>query len=632
MNRLLFFVSAAVLVFSTAVFAEEDRHYLRETARLIAENWCDNYIDSIVFTDCAVIDGTIMLPLRPLVERTDGDISFNAGSIVVTGEQTIELQINSNEAVVGGNREYIGTTPVIINGRTMLCAFTAAEYLNFEADWNPETEQLTLTRNFQTRRLIVEAASHVDFPAAEYTVHWNDGTTVLQFATIHETREAYEILSRDENIERVEPDLVFFSASFGGNTAPLSWGVNSTGLNRYARYITDLGRTEQEIIVAVLDSGLDTAHPFLNGRILSGGWCYITDSDDLHDRTGHGTHVAGTIVDGTPNLNNVRVLPIRVLGNDNRGTSLSIRSGIQHAIDHNADIINMSLGGEAPPTTFQAIIATAVNTHGITVIAAAGNDNWDAERTSPGNTANVLTVAAVDMNNVRGWFSNFGSPVDIAASGVSIYGLAPNGGFTFQNGTSMAAPHVSAAAAMYILKNPSYTPAQIKASFRTYVNVPAGWNAVRYSGTGILNMDLAPRTMYTVSFELNGGTHTGGGELEQTIAHGRAAIAPEVSRTGFFLDGWDIAFNNVTGHIAVNAQWLRMGAIISDGEGYVTSADITYLARHLAGHSGFEIINNRTANLRGEDRPPNLNDVTMLARWLIGYDIDYLLEHFEAGD
>jgi subtilisin family serine protease len=615
---------------------------LDETARLIAENWCDNYIDSIVFTDCAVIDGTIMLPLRLLVERTDGDISFDAGSIVVTGEQTIELQINSNEAFVGGNREYIGTAPVIINGRTMVCAFTAAEYLNFEADWNPETEQLTLTRNFQTRRLIVKTFSHMDFPSAERVIDWFDDMTILQFGTVLETREAYENLSRNSNVEWAEPDLVYFPPVFEGrNILYRSWGVSAAGLDRYAQYLIAQGRTEQQVVIAVLDSGLDITHPFFNNRIAAGGRNFILtdrpDANDVRDGYGHGTFVSGIIADSTQGLNNIKILPVRVLGNNGGGTTASIGNGILHARDNNADIINMSVGTTTQTTPFQNTIARVVNEFGITVIAAAGNSAQNAANVTPANTANVFTVAASGSDNrPASWFSNFGSLVDISAPGVEINSTLIGGGFGSDNGTSASAPFVSAAAAMYILKNPSYTPLQIKTSLRTYVTVPQDWNTVpsdsntqRYYGTGILNMDLAPRTMYTVSFELNGGTHTGGGGLEQTIPHGGTAIAPEVTRSGYFQGGWDIAYDNVTDNITVTMRWLRTGAITTDGEGHVTTMDITFLARHLAGHTGFEITDNRTANLWGEDRPPNLNDVTMMLRWLLGYDLEYLLEEAE---
>jgi predicted phosphodiesterase len=132
---------------------------------------------------------------------------------------------------------------------------------------------------------------------------------------------------------------------------------------------------------------------------------------------------------------------------------------------------------------------------------------------------------------------------------------------------------------------------------------------------------------YKVIFDENGGEHNGGGALEQKVPQGGTATAPEVSRNGgWIFNGWDGGtLTDITSGITLTADWLRIGAITTDGRGHVTSEDLTWLARHIAGHSGFDISNQRIANLRGDDRPPELNDVTMLARWLLGYDWEYLI-------
>jgi hypothetical protein len=74
------------------------------------------------------------------------------------------------------------------------------------------------------------------------------------------------------------------------------------------------------------------------------------------------------------------------------------------------------------------------------------------------------------------------------------------------------------------------------------------------------------------------------------------------------------------------AQWLRIGAISTGGNGNVTSADVVWLARNIAGHTGFAIPNPRVANLRGANRPPHDSDISLLARWLVGFDLNYLIE------
>jgi hypothetical protein len=128
----------------------------------------------------------------------------------------------------------------------------------------------------------------------------------------------------------------------------------------------------------------------------------------------------------------------------------------------------------------------------------------------------------------------------------------------------------------------------------------------------------------TVIFDLDGGTRIGNMPLLQTVLQNGAAIAPEASRSGFVFGGWDFAFDNVTADITVTAQWLRIGAILTGGHGHITSADLTWLARHIANHEGFTLADRRVANLRGYDRNPTVADVTLLARWLVGYDFEEL--------
>jgi hypothetical protein len=121
---------------------------------------------------------------------------------------------------------------------------------------------------------------------------------------------------------------------------------------------------------------------------------------------------------------------------------------------------------------------------------------------------------------------------------------------------------------------------------------------------------VPPEEAFTVTFVLNGGTHNCDVPLVQTVTLNDAAVTPDVTR-----DGW----------VHNAAQWLRIGAIITGGTGHITSADVTFLARHIAGHTGFVLQDTRVANLRGETRPADINDVTMLARWLVGYNFEDLL-------
>ncbi|MCL2048772.1 MAG: glycoside hydrolase family 9 protein [Defluviitaleaceae bacterium] len=136
----------------------------------------------------------------------------------------------------------------------------------------------------------------------------------------------------------------------------------------------------------------------------------------------------------------------------------------------------------------------------------------------------------------------------------------------------------------------------------------------------ITAMNFVPLT-YTVTFNLNGGTHTGGGAVTQTINHGSAATAPILTRSGYVLGGWSTPLTNVTANTTITANWLRLGALSSGGTGSVSSADVVWLARAVAGHAGFTMPLPTdplfgVADING-DGAVNAADVTAFMRWLV---------------
>lgn len=599
-------------------------HFFRATSRLIYENWNNDFVDTIVFTvnnPTMIVDGNqmaidpysdtrpiivddmVMLPIDVIVDLAGGDIVFDVieQTITVDAEQTIELEIGSTEAIVNGNSIYIESAPVVINGRPMVYVYEFAEYLGFEAKWNPLARELILTRDFQTMRLIVRTASHMDFSdlGASYVVRGLYDIAVLQFDTVYETQKAYALLSANSNVVWVEPDLIIspFAHSdvsigyyypFGvteisiANT-PRSWGVDRIGATRYAQYLVSAGRTTQPIVVAVIDTGVFAGHPFFQGRLVSIGRCFITNTDNAYDANGHGTHVAGTVVDSTPGLNNIRILPVKVIGSDGRGTSLAFGNGIRWSASQ-ANVLNMSLGGQGQDNWITESVLYAINTHGATMVAAAGNANADAANVTPANIPQVIAIAAVDSENRPASFSNWGSPpIDIAAPGVNIDSTSLAGGFILDSGTSMSAPHVSAAVAMYILDNPALSPAQIQAAFRSYVTVPSGWNTAY--GTGILNLDLAPRSvqLFTGWAVVEGGNRA---FYQNGVRVGQGQAGPDGL---FFAQGLvtpfgtaDFLFNNqghlLTGLWSYGNQWH-----------YFDSAHGTRLLSGVSGWWGWEL-------------------------------------------
>ncbi|MCL2047114.1 MAG: glycoside hydrolase family 11 protein [Defluviitaleaceae bacterium] len=135
-----------------------------------------------------------------------------------------------------------------------------------------------------------------------------------------------------------------------------------------------------------------------------------------------------------------------------------------------------------------------------------------------------------------------------------------------------------------------------------------------------LDISFTEPTTYEVTFNLNGGTHTGGGNLTQTISQNAAATAPIAERSGYVLS-WDTSFTNITSNTTVTAQWLRLGAVSTNGLGAVSSADVVWLARAIAGHAGFTLPVPSSpmfavADLNG-DGVVNAADVSAFMRWLV---------------
>ncbi len=343
---------------------------------------------------------------------------------------------------------------------------------------------------------------------------------LLQYNTEEETKKAYEDLKRDSKMQSVdlnkkvtieeETKKIFEWTVTSGETIT-SWGGIAMGLDKTLEKINNKTTDKPEIIVAVIDSGLDTEHDAfgdaeLKARVLTG--FDATGKGDITDNDGHGTNVAGIILESTPD--NVKVLPIKALekGEDGKtvGSMAQILSAINYAVTNGADIINMSLGSDGSNIAQQNAINKAYE-KGITCIAASGNgDEKTGEALDldvkgndcyPAECNNVIAVGAVKTNLITlgtldegmsqflvesyqnyiktttddlsiASFSNYGSKLDFVAPGVTILGLTANSGLGIYDGTSQAAPHISAVAATIKSYNKDYTSDQIEEIMQYY--------------------------------------------------------------------------------------------------------------------------------------------------------------------
>ena len=225
------------------------------------------------------------------------------------------------------------------------------------------------------------------------------------------------------------------------------------------------------VVVAVLDTGAELDHPDLAPHLVVGydfvdddtvpadeGNGLDDDGDSLVDEaTGHGTHVAGIVLLVAPES---QVMPLRVLNSDGVGNAFQVAQAMIYATDHGAQVLNLSLGTSLPAD----VLLEGVNyarSAGVMVVAAAGNLN-STEPQYPAANEGVIAVAALDEERLKTSFSNYGSWVDLAAPGESIYSTLPVDGYGWWSGTSMATPFVSGQIVLLRSLAPWLTLAQIE--------------------------------------------------------------------------------------------------------------------------------------------------------------------------
>ncbi|MCJ7671265.1 MAG: S8 family serine peptidase [Acidimicrobiia bacterium] len=267
------------------------------------------------------------------------------------------------------------------------------------------------------------------------------------------------------------------------------------------------------VTVAVLDTGAQADHEDLLGQVLQGADLVTGTTTSPQgptnygrvDLNGHGTHVSGIVaavdntVGGLVGAPGARILPVRVLNSCGSGDMSNVAKGIEWAVDNGAEVVSMSLGGPclSPPNAALDLAIDYAETNNVVVVAAAGNDA-NATPVCPGNAgstpgATVLSVGATTSAPfARAPFSSFGPSVDLGAPGVQILSTYPaslsGGPYKRETGTSMAAPFVSAAAALVLRHCPGAPPARVRQIITTAAGPPIAGSGF---GSGQLNADAA---------------------------------------------------------------------------------------------------------------------------------------------
>ena len=272
-----------------------------------------------------------------------------------------------------------------------------------------------------------------------------------------------EDISNNPNVVSVEPDRI---VSLDATQTNPTWGldrIDQRSLPLNSSYTYD--NTGSGVTTYILDTGVYSAHSEFTGRV-SNGFTAVADGKGTEDCHGHGTHVAGTVAGTVYGVaKQATIVPVRVLSCTGSGSWSGVIAGIDWTITHHQPgvpaVANMSLGGGFSSAINAAIVRAVAD--GITYVVAAGNENSDACTRSPASAADAITVAASTSIDSRASFSNWGTCVDIFAPGQSITSAYIGGTSrtASMSGTSMAAPHVAGAAALYLSSSPTASPAVV---------------------------------------------------------------------------------------------------------------------------------------------------------------------------
>ena len=269
---------------------------------------------------------------------------------------------------------------------------------------------------------------------------------------------------------------------------PVQWALHNTGqvVNGTAGSVDsdtdaveawDITRGHPDVIVAVIDTGMDLDHPDLLSNLLARGaedWDFSDVADPSPDDTdGHGTHVSGTaaaVDNGTGGIGmapRCRLMPLRInltAGmNQNRADAINYVAAQATANPSRRYVINCSWKMSGDHAGVHNAIINAVNNN-VVVVFAAGNNNQDIEVPPfyPAIYPEVIAVAATNQQDVRASFSNYGAKVDVSAPGVNIYSSYPDNGYAYLDGTSMASPHVAGLAALVWSRNRSLSNHKVR--------------------------------------------------------------------------------------------------------------------------------------------------------------------------
>ncbi|MEX2245460.1 MAG: Ig-like domain-containing protein [Dehalococcoidia bacterium] len=309
--------------------------------------------------------------------------------------------------------------------------------------------------------------------------------------------EALASLRADPNVEFAEAEQVVSAAATPNDAHYAAYQWNLPQIELPAAWDITTGGSPGPI-VAVVDTGVDSTHPELSGKLVAGRNIIAGNSNTADDNF-HGTFVAGIIAANTNNGAGVagvcwtcRIMPVKVLDSSGQGTNFNVAQGIDWAVANGAKVVNLSLGSSSSDSAMQ----TAVNnawTAGVVVVAASGNSN--SAVLYPAAYANSVAVGATVEGSARWSSSNYGAQLDVVAPGADVISTMCNcagyaGGYGIGSGTSFAAPHVAGVVALLIASGVTDKTQIVSQLTSTATDIaPAGFD--NFTGWGEVNAGAA---------------------------------------------------------------------------------------------------------------------------------------------
>ena len=310
---------------------------------------------------------------------------------------------------------------------------------------------------------------------------------------VEDSATTYRSLTADSAIEFIEDDyegwilgepVISFDIKKAGQEIP--WGVEKIGAPDVWKEADGRG-----VKVAVIDTGVDLEHPDLEANLAEAGW--VLECQNIVDDNGHGTHVAGTIAAVDNDIGVVGVAPkatiyaVKAFNKSGRGNISNVIDALNWCVERNVQVINMSFGFKNNSKALQRAIKEAYSRN-IVLVAASGNSGGSNSVLYPAKYPEVIAVGASNSNDKAAWFSSGGVEVDLIAPGAGIMSTYKDGGYESMSGTSMAAPHVTGAAAL-LLSAVKLTPAQVRQALtETATDLGIAKNK---QGAGLLNVKKA---------------------------------------------------------------------------------------------------------------------------------------------